>query len=210
MGVGDGARTPAGQKGTALASSLWMGAENGSGVGLAAPLTPGSGRPLSPFPHACPLPLRRFQRFQHALALPLQDTVFSGSRGRMGSPGAMYPSPEPPAIPQSLEVLRGPPSHLPGARGDPTVPKGRGRERCWGCWSDTRLGLTVKTTLHPAKGMLAETQRGGGDTVTFPPRSPSLGLAGPWCRRKQKSLEIFTVYKSLFNWFLTLVLPSGC
>jgi len=84
-----------------------------------------------------------------------------------------------------------PPSH-------PLVPtgcqEGAGGTRGWGWGSEGAV---------PTSGRDRGRRRGHRP---IPAQSQSLGLAG----RKQRSVEVFTVYKSLFNWFLTLVLPSGC
>lgn len=188
--VGDGAQTPTVgvQEGPGLQVDV-DGAENGSGVGLAAPLALWSGCPICP---PCPPALRGVPQVSLCPgSVPLWGTVSSGSAGRTwgqtwlltDSPGVPAGTPVPPAM-----SLQG-----------PRCPQGRvaGGGRCW----DT--GLTVTNSRAEPRSCPGDTgrERGGrGDSVT--------SLAHGW--EEAEILEIRTVYKSLFNCFLTLVLPSGC
>ena len=64
-------------------------------------------------------------------SVPWRGTVSSGSGGRTGSPAGSTPVPA--AVPDSLEVPRGPPIPPTGPHGVPG-----------GCWWDTWLGLRVR------------------------------------------------------------------
>lgn len=89
---------------------------------------------------------------------------------------------------------------MPPTHGDPAVPGCAGWRQGWDCQSETSV------PPQPCQGDPGSE----GDTSISLPRSLSHRLAEQWGGKKQKFLEIFTVYKSLFNWFLTLVLPRGC
>lgn len=101
-----------GQKGMAQASSLWMGAENGSGVGLAAPLTPGSGCP--PSPRLSTPSVQGPAGFGVPWLCPSAGHSLLRQQRKDGEPNGTYPGPELTAIPESPEVPVGtPPSHPP-------------------------------------------------------------------------------------------------
>lgn len=142
-------RLPAvdGQKGTALASSLWMGAEKGSGVGLAAPLTAGSVCP--PSPCLSTLPVRGPAGFSVPWLCPTAGHSLLQQQRKDGEPGRTYPGPELTAIPESPEAPVGTPH--PTRREPAVTPLSPRGALLGGCWWDTRLGLTVKNSCAPPR-----------------------------------------------------------
>lgn len=152
-----------GQKGMVLASSLCVGVENGSGAGLAAPLTPGSGCPLSPCLSTSSVP--GLTGFGMPWLCPTAGHSPLQQQRKDGEPRRTYPGPELTAIAESPEVPVGTPHPTRCEPAEtPLSPRACGRWRgalLGGCWWDTRLGLTVKNSCAPPRtlprGMLEET-----------------------------------------------------
>lgn len=88
----------------------------------------------------------------------------------------------------------------PGAGGDPPCHPPTVTPLCLGVLGGDRGGTASQKCLcHLSHAKGTPTAPGGGGNIIE-----------QWGGKKQKFLEIFTVYKSLFNWFLTLVLLRGC
>lgn len=167
-----------GQKGTALASSLWMGAENGSRVELAAPLAPGCGCPPVPTPVWGPAGGSVPWLCPTTGQSPLQQ------QGEDGELGGTYPSPELTATPESPEVPEGTPHPTrPEPVVSPLSPRARGS--WWGallggCWWDTRLGRTVNSCVPPPAPPRGPQQRRREAEGTPSPPCPGAHPSGSW------------------------------